>query len=339
MHARGLPVSEEGVAAIGDIAAVTASAGRVDERATEVIERLRSLIPIAAAAASVIDPVSGRQRILVNEGYNARLAKHVSSRAYHSEVVKPFAVPLRGWPVRERDLQVDPLSLTSVVDYFRPEGLTEGLVSALTTADGRHVGVLDISVSDRRHPSDEACAIIGHLAPALANLTDPLQSARALAASLDEDSTAVAIVPGLQVFPLLGDPDSALLDANAPLVEEATRAPRGWRPMAGFLWPRGDGGWYGCRAITCRDSVTVLLLRDDPDVHHLTLRELEVLASLVSGLSNEDIARKLWIAQRTARSHVEHIFAKLGVSTRAAAVARAMQEGLLLPARAVASMR
>jgi DNA-binding CsgD family transcriptional regulator len=339
MRARRLPVSEEGVAAISDIAAVAASAGRVDERASEVIECLRSIIPIAAAAASVIDPVTGRQRILVNAGYTARVANHVSSASYHSEVLEPFALPLAGWPVRERDLKVDPLSLTAVADYFRPEGLMEGLVSTLTTPDGRYVGVLDISVSDRRHPSDEACAIVGHLAPALANLTDPLQSARALAASLDDESTALAILPGVQAFPLLGEPDPVLLDARAPLLEEATRALDGRRPMAAFLWPHADGGWYGCRAVGCRDHVTVLLLREDPEVHGLTLRELEVLTFLAEGLSNEDIARKLWIAHRTARTHVEHIFAKLEVSTRAAAVARATQEGLLVPPTAIELLR
>jgi DNA-binding CsgD family transcriptional regulator len=339
MQPRGLRVSEDGVAAICGIAAVAASAGRVDERAAEVLELLGSVIPIAAAAASVIDPVTGQQRILVNMGYNARLAKHVTSPAYHSEVIEPFAMPLLGWPVRERDLRVDPLSLRAVAEYFRPEGLTEGLVSALTTPDGRHVGTLDISVSDQRHPSDEACAIIGHLAPALANLTDPLQSARALAASLDDQSTAIAILPGLHAFPLLGEPDAALLDSKAPLLDEATRALRGRRPMAGFLWPRGDGGWYACRAVSCRDNVTVLLLREDPDLNLLTLRELEVLTSLAQGLSNEEIARKLWIAHRTARTHVEHIFAKLDVSTRAAAVARATQDGLLLPARAIELLR
>jgi DNA-binding CsgD family transcriptional regulator len=338
MQPRGVPVSEDGVTAICGIAAVAASAGRVEERAAEVLELLGSVIPIAAAAASVIDPVTGRQHILVNRGYNARLAKHVSSAAYHSEVIEPFAMPLRGWPVRERDLRVDPLSLRAVAEYFRPEGLTEGLVSALTTADGRHVGTLDISVSDQRHPSDEACAIVGHLAPALANLSDPLQSARALAASLDDRSTAIAILRGPQAFPLLGEPAAELLESKA-LLEEATRAPSGRRPMAGFLWPRGDGGWYACRALTCRDEVTVLLLREDPDVSQLTLRELEVLTSLAQGLSNDEIARKLWIAHRTARTHVEHIFAKLDVSTRAAAVARATQEGLLLPARAVELLR
>jgi ATP/maltotriose-dependent transcriptional regulator MalT len=91
--------------------------------------------------------------------------------------------------------------------------------------------------------------------------------------------------------------------------------------------------------LRCRDGVAALMVRDDPDLRGLTLRELEVLACLADGLSNEEIGRRLFIAHRTARTHVEHVFAKLGVRTRAAAVTRATQDGLLLPARAVEALR
>jgi DNA-binding CsgD family transcriptional regulator len=334
MRRPAVRVSEQGVAAICEISAAATSGAPVDERAEAIIERLRELIPIEAAAASAIDPVTGRQRLLVNAGYTPRLVDHVSSPAYHAEVVEPYALPRRGWPVRQRELGIDPLSLTCVSDYFQPEGLTEGLLSALVTKDGRHVGVLDISVSDERHPSDEACAVIGHLAPMLANLTDPLQSARTLAATLDREARAVAILPSGDAFVLHGElaPDEALLEETVEAVVPA-------RPTAAFLWPRSEGGWHACRALRCRDGVTVLLVRDSPDVHRLTLRELEVLACVVEGRSNESIAQQLWITHRTARTHVEHILAKLEVATRAGAVARATREGLLLPPRAIALLR
>ena len=60
----------------------------------------------------------------------------------------------------------------------------------------------------------------------------------------------------------------------------------------------------------------------------LTARELEVLALLVRGLSNRQIADRLTISPRTAGTHVEHIYTKIGVSTRGAAAMFAMEHGL-----------
>jgi DNA-binding CsgD family transcriptional regulator len=55
----------------------------------------------------------------------------------------------------------------------------------------------------------------------------------------------------------------------------------------------------------------------------LTRREQEILALVGEGKSNADIAAELWIALGTVRSHLEHIYAKLGVRSRTAALARA----------------
>jgi DNA-binding CsgD family transcriptional regulator len=54
----------------------------------------------------------------------------------------------------------------------------------------------------------------------------------------------------------------------------------------------------------------------------LTPREREVLAWVARGKTNAEIARLLWLAPGTVRKHLENVYAKLGVSTRTAAVAR-----------------
>jgi HD-GYP domain-containing protein (c-di-GMP phosphodiesterase class II) len=61
----------------------------------------------------------------------------------------------------------------------------------------------------------------------------------------------------------------------------------------------------------------------------LTARETEVLALLAKGLINKQIARQLSISARTVGKHVEHVYAKLGVSSRAAAALHAMRDGLV----------
>jgi ATP/maltotriose-dependent transcriptional regulator MalT len=61
----------------------------------------------------------------------------------------------------------------------------------------------------------------------------------------------------------------------------------------------------------------------------LTARESEVLGLLAAGLSNREIADDLVLSEHTVHRHVANVFTKLGVSSRAAAVARAAQDQLL----------
>ncbi len=61
----------------------------------------------------------------------------------------------------------------------------------------------------------------------------------------------------------------------------------------------------------------------------LTPREVEVLTLLAQGMSNKETARRLVISPKTVANHIEHIYAKIGASTRATASLFAMQQGLL----------
>ncbi|MFD7496124.1 response regulator [Streptomyces sp. NPDC051658] len=61
----------------------------------------------------------------------------------------------------------------------------------------------------------------------------------------------------------------------------------------------------------------------------LTDRELDILAQLSQGLGNRDIARALFISEATVKTHLGRIYDKLGVDTRAGAVAVAKEQRLL----------
>ncbi|MFK0122551.1 response regulator [Streptomyces nigra] len=65
--------------------------------------------------------------------------------------------------------------------------------------------------------------------------------------------------------------------------------------------------------------------RDEP----LSAREREVLALVARGTSNREIARELFISEATVKTHLTHLYAKLGVNDRAAAVATAYERGIL----------
>ena len=66
-----------------------------------------------------------------------------------------------------------------------------------------------------------------------------------------------------------------------------------------------------------------------PAQEPLSQRELEVLEMVARGATNREAAAKLFISEATVKTHLLHIYAKLGVSDRAAAVAEGFQRGLL----------
>lgn len=112
----------------------------------------------------------------------------------------------------------------------------------------------------------------------------------------------------------------AWLDAVMPGAEDTVVLPDGRRLVARHMGP----GWY---------SETMLLLRLAPagaaaprqPAAPLTPREAEVLSWLAKGKTNRDIGDILGLSPRTVNKHLEHIFEKLGVETRTAAVAIAGQ--------------
>ncbi len=68
-----------------------------------------------------------------------------------------------------------------------------------------------------------------------------------------------------------------------------------------------------------------------PATGPISQRELEVLELVARGATNRDAAAKLFISEATVKTHLMHLYAKLGVSDRAAAVTEAFDRGLLVP--------
>jgi DNA-binding NarL/FixJ family response regulator len=66
-----------------------------------------------------------------------------------------------------------------------------------------------------------------------------------------------------------------------------------------------------------------------PSFHQLTPRELEILTLMAEGYAQREIATRLVISPKTAASHIQHIIEKLGVHSRAQAVAMAYRYGVI----------
>lgn len=137
----------------------------------------------------------------------------------------------------------------------------------------------------------------------------PFAQGRAVAAGLP-DATFVTL-GGVDHFPWRGDSDqyfAALFDALGIEEEPVASAPP-------------DASPPGAAAST--DD------RADADPGDLTRREAEVLALIASGLSDREIAERLVLSPHTVHRHVANVRTKLGLPTRAAAVAEAARRGLL----------
>ncbi len=108
--------------------------------------------------------------------------------------------------------------------------------------------------------------------------------------------------------------------------EEIVRAIRAVADGEAWLDPGVTGRvlqTYSTRTPTTKDA------RDAID--RLTPRELEVLALIGRGRSNTEVAEELFISEVTVKSHVGHIFTKLGLRDRAAAIVFAFDNGLVAP--------
>jgi DNA-binding NarL/FixJ family response regulator len=75
-------------------------------------------------------------------------------------------------------------------------------------------------------------------------------------------------------------------------------------------------------------EIAMKLVEHGPRID-LTEREKEVLALMARGLRNKEIGRELGVTEATARTHVENVSAKLGVSSRTEAVVLAIQRGFV----------
>jgi DNA-binding NarL/FixJ family response regulator len=74
---------------------------------------------------------------------------------------------------------------------------------------------------------------------------------------------------------------------------------------------------------------TRLMARVRKPALELSAREVEVVELVAAGCANREIARRLFVSEATVKSHLVHVFTKLGVASRTAAVAAARERGIL----------
>ena len=184
-----------------------------------------------------------------------------------------------------------------------------GLI-ALVESDTRRGGI------GQAQDDREAIASIAlQLAPFLSSLSQPSQQGSAP----DVQATlAILHYPrGQQSYVHeLVDADPALI----PLLRDAT-APAVVSEVPGML-PPAPGETGGCSSTETASQPAAL-------IEPLSQRELEVLRLLAAGLSNKDLAARLFLSVGTVKQHLHHINGKLGTTSRTSALARARHLGIL----------
>jgi len=153
----------------------------------------------------------------------------------------------------------------------------------------------DVVVMDLLMPVLDGIGAIAEIRAA-----DPDIEVIALTSFVEEDRVIAAIEAGASGF--------LLKDADADDLAAAIRA-----AAAGEMYL--DPAIAGIVARRLRDGDAARTMAPD-ELATLTDRERDVLAALARGLSNRDIAAELGITERTARTHVSNILAKLGLSSR-----------------------
>ena len=174
----------------------------------------------------------------------------------------------------------------------------------------------DVIMMDLRMPGTDGTA-------ATADLRERLPAIRVLVLTTyaDEDT----IVPALQA----GARGYLTKDASAEQIEAAIRAVHAGQTHLDPAVQERLVAAVISRPPTAEPPVTGLGPKP-PD--GLTAREAEVLTLLASGLSNAEIAKRLYLSNATVKTHINRIFAKTGARDRAQAVRYAYQHGLATPA-------
>ena len=131
----------------------------------------------------------------------------------------------------------------------------------------------------------------------------------------DDEVLAGALRAGADGFLLKGVP-----------AEDLQRAVRAVAAGDSWLDPTVTG-----RVLTAYRAGVPTVLAAGEAVDVLTAREREVLVLIGSGLSNGEIAAELVLGEGTVKTHVGHVFAKLGLRDRAAAVVFAFDHGVVSP--------
>ncbi len=334
----GLPVNAAQV--VREVAGIaTAPGGSPTQRAEALLAQVQRMVPCDAGMISLLPADQDAFVPLARSGYDERICGFLDGVAFRAEV-ELLGLRRSHRPLRLCDSPVPLPELETWVEYLQPAGLWDSVGVGLFAPEGRYLGVLGLNMQAADSVSEAARDALGMLAPAIGAAVDPWRALATIAAIVHQATAGIVLAPSGAVQPLPGLPDHRLLAPGSGVLGAATLQLAAGGPYASFLAPlpaRENGATHARITVLAappdlrRFATAVVLLCPAGDLQGLSNRELQVLGLLVTGASNEQIARTLGITTRTVEVHVEHVRAKLAAASRTTAAARALRLGLFVP--------
>jgi DNA-binding CsgD family transcriptional regulator len=312
------------------VGAVASSAGPDPRDAcAEVLDLVHDIVPYAASSISAYDPVTGEHHTLSSSGYSEHALRHLDTWFVDHDEAYHYMRRVDIRPLRWRDFPFEYRGMFSAQQVFLPEGFQDGMTICLCTRDGRYTGNLHISTDDVRVLSDAALPVLAELQRLLGGVADQMRAVGYMVASMDGPGADAAVVlSDGTVVPVPGRPTGDHLRSGSALARMIADRLTDHVLPGQFRWRDEDGQWHAVRTRRVSTGVAVTDRRD-PLPHGLTPSEMRVLAGLVEGWSNAEIATSLVVSPRTVSKHVEHILEKLGCATRTSAAVHATKTGLV----------
>lgn len=328
---------------VAEINRVTPASDDLAEDLAFMWDPMKRIVPFAAGWIGTLDAAQRCYTTVTSAGHDPDSRAYMESEEL-TELWKKGGLLQRRRPLRLRDAPPHSAELPCWSEHWWPAGFREGLAVPLVTRDGRHLGVLAIHTDTVTQPTAEARDVMGAIAPMITAVLDPMNSAAGLARLVSGATAAVVVdrrgtvaaLPGMATDPLLTRCPGVVLTAVDSLTDQVRHT--------AFLCPvRADDGrerYVRITGLSCPpsapdDLVGLVLISPPGNLWALTHRELVVLGLVIEGHANHGIAARLFITERTAAAHLEHIRAKLRAPTRTAAAVLAMRRGLYIPYRLI----
>lgn len=211
-------------------------------------------------------------------------------------------------------------------NWFAPWGVEHELNVAIPSPLW-HTKTFLFDRADGRDFTERDRLVLDLLQPHLARLWQAAKTRRLLKAALaeldrlDEHESRGVVLLGV------GDEVEFASPPARRLLREFFAATGGELPVALVDWLDAGADQplirrRGERQLVVKRAADSLLLEERQQDVQLTARERDVLSWVARGKTNAEIAERLWLAPSTVRKHLENVYAKLGVNTRTAAVAR-----------------
>ena len=244
-------------------------------------------------------------------------------RSHRSRSPRPGRLPRRGRAAARSAVTMSRPIRVQIVD---DDVATRVGLRAIMTAED------DIEVVGESSSAEEACRNVERFAPDVVLMDVQLPGADGIEATERIVSLATEPVPRVIVLTTFEFDDYVFRSLRAGASGFMLKRARA-EDLTAAVRSVADGNALPAPVLTRRliERFAVTSAERHASVHELTDREREVLVLIAGGRSNQEIATELMISLDTVKSHVKHVFTKLGVRDRSQAVIAAYESGLVVP--------